>query len=359
MGFPILKIPFVALKVLLDHLTIVELVTVSLLSKRADWFLKACGKKNVSFFNLPNSEIRNLSDFEKLELFLLESRRQRQLPEWRFKLFCSVSSDRHIKIGCTHFCIEIYIETLYDMRKFAGIRKSLKIGDSLIPVVVTRGYVGVERIRAFAKSNTDGMIVFIDYFKKRFNFSIEKLELAERNAESIKTVVNYLNSTQAVVRNVECYPPLSEKDFILILRNVSATEKFSSYLKLSWNFKFKETIRAKNIEIRLGHWFTIENLLMSNESEVIHVSGSDYTKKELRWFLKKWREGKLPKLKEVILATKVSCWDALEGCERWEGACRKCDGWPGSVVIIKGHGDSHGCFHASDRNSYRMLIHDN
>ncbi|CAL2028361.1 unnamed protein product [Caenorhabditis brenneri] len=341
MGLPILRLPVVALKVLLDYMNNVELVTVSQLSKRADWFLRACGKKKVSFFDLEGSEIRYLRKITILELFLQENKRQGVLPEWSFELFCSVGFDLHISISCENFIVPIHFEALENIGRFGRRRRNLKIGELVVPVVTTRENDGVEKIRTFWNTKADGMIVLMDYFNNNFNLSIDELKFSG-STNGIRQIVNHIKSNQMVVNNVQVYPSPSENDFGSIVENVSATESFFSHLNLSQNFKYCKAIHAKEIKIRLGHWFTIQSLIASTESEVIDVRGSDYTKEELRLFLSEWKAGKLPKLKKVTLNTKVPARDVIVGFERWEGRCREC-GWQTHVVKIKGHRNSYGC----------------
>ncbi|CAL2028343.1 unnamed protein product [Caenorhabditis brenneri] len=355
MGFPILKLPFLALKVLVDYLNNVELVKVSLTSKRAKWFLKACGKKNVSFFKFSDTEIRDLCDFDKLELLLLESRREGKLPDWGFKLCCYVSNDLRISISCKKFTIPIYFKTFgdCDMWGLMGVRKNLKIGKWLVRVEILQN-----EIHTLRKDKTDGFIRLLNYFKNNFNLSIDELEFSG-STNDIRKIVNQIKFNQIVVNNVQVYPSLSENNVELIVENVSATESFYSHLKLSQNFKYCEAIRAKGIKILLGHWFTIQSLIASTESEVIDVRGSDYTKEELRLFLSEWKAGKLPKLKRVTLNTKVSAQDVIVGFERWGGRCGKCGFWDISIISIKGHGNFHGSVDTSYSDRFHMTIHDN
>ncbi|CAL2028351.1 unnamed protein product [Caenorhabditis brenneri] len=351
MGFPILKLPVVALKVLVDQLNDVELVAVSLISKRADWFLEVCGKKSVSFFNLESYKIRSLHQIQILELFLLEINRRGELPRWHFELCCSVGSDQLISISCNTFDVRIYFGALEDIEKFAGVRRNLKIGELLVPVVATREY-GAEKIRIFWNTKTNGMIALMDYFKDTFNVPIELLKFTGGDTKAIKRVVNHLNSTQTVVKNVrvDSNIAISEDDFEWILKNVSATEKFSSYLEFGWNFTYNGKIRAKNIYIENGRWFTLRNLLSTNENEKISVHRSDFQRYELREFLRQWKIGKFPILKEVNLATNVSFMDMTSGIKKRLDKCE--DTFGRQVVAFRGHGDSYGIV-SPTRNNHR------
>ncbi|CAL2028359.1 unnamed protein product [Caenorhabditis brenneri] len=353
MGFPILRLPVVALKVLVDQFNDVELVIVSSLSKRADWFLKACGKKNVSFFNLSDPEIRRLRNFVILELFLLESRRQKELPVWNFELRCTVRFELEISISCRNFTVPIYFKNLGIINRFERIRRNLKIGDSFFPVVVIRRADGVEEIHTFWNAEADGMIVFMDYFKKNFNLSIEELKLAGN--DSIRTVIDHLNSTQTLVKNVrvEYGPPLSQDDFGFILANISATESFSTRLDLRI-FKYYGKIRAKNVNIENGHWFTLPNLLRCTENEEIYVRGSNFRRLEFRTFLGKWKRGEFPKLKKVNVATQSRYVDVTGGFKKRRDKC--VDTWGNRVEAIEGPGNSYGVvYHA--KGYFCMEVH--
>ncbi|EGT35256.1 hypothetical protein CAEBREN_20268 [Caenorhabditis brenneri] len=352
------KIPFLALKVFVNHLGDVELVTVSVLSRRTDWLLKACGKNNVSFFKLRGIEIGYLRQIQVIELFLLESRRQSELPEWNFQLCYSVSYDQHISISCEHFFFRIRFEILDDIEKFVGIRRRLKIGESFVPLVITNDD-GVKKTRTFWSSETDGMIAFMNFFKNKFNLPIQQLKFAGNRSRDIRTIVTQINSTQTVVKNVlvSVHPPLSADDFDFVLKNVSATENLSSHLILSQDFKFIGKIRAKIIKIHYGHWFTLENLAINTENEEIYVNGSDYLREELRSFLKEWVSGRLPKLKEVKLATRVCCLDVTRGFSKRRVKCQNDSGR--TVEAVLGHGDSYGIVDLADRGQgyFRMKFY--
>ncbi|CAL2051991.1 unnamed protein product [Caenorhabditis brenneri] len=328
MGFPILRLPFLALKVVMNHLNDVGLVTVSLLSKKADRFLKACGKKNVSFFNLNRPEIRVLRDI---------------------------------------VIILIDITSVESIEKCAGIKKNLKIGDSVVPFVITKDNEGAEAIHYILSSENDGLKTIFEYFKNHFNAKVEELNLSGKDPSVMRTVVNHIHSTQTVVKNVTMgsinrrkkpivYLPISGDDFEFILKNVSATERFSFHWKPCPNFKFEGTISAKNINIENGDWCTIQNLI-AIENEVIHVDGSEYTKEELRTFLNEWKAGKLPELKGVMLATEVPARDVIEGYERSERECGFCQHRPSHFITIKGPGGCHGWVNTSNANNFDMKIH--
>ncbi|CAL2028358.1 unnamed protein product [Caenorhabditis brenneri] len=363
MGVPILKLPYLALKVLVDHFNYVELVTVSLASKRADWVLKTCGKKPVPFFDMQGSDIKDICDFDKFALVLLESRRQGVPPDWSLKICCIMIDENYFSIICNNYyttsIVPIYFDTIENIETFNGDRRSLKIGESLVPVVISKENDGRDQIRTFWSSEADGMMELMDYFMKTFNLPLEELKFASKDTGAIRTVCNHIHSNQIVVRTVQVrsFPQIPDDDFKLILKNVSATERFSSRMKTSKTFVFDGKIHAKDIEIQNGHWFTLRNLLMCTESELIQVKGSGYTKEEYRTVLSEWKAEKFPKLKKLKLGTIASLWDVTEGFETREGGCGKCHPY-NTIVTIKGHGDSHCCVQTIPGKGFHFMIHD-
>ncbi|EGT36834.1 hypothetical protein CAEBREN_26217 [Caenorhabditis brenneri] len=207
MGVPILRLPYLALKVLVDHFNYVELVTVSLVSKRADWVLKTCGKKPVSFFYMQGSDIRDLCDFDKFALVLLESRRQGVPPDWNLKVCCVLIDENYFSIICNNYyttsIVPIYFDIIENIEQFDGDRRSLKIGESSVPVVITKENDGRDKIRTFWSRGIDGMMEVMDYFMKTFNLPFEELKFASKDTGAIRTVCNHIHSNQIVVKTVQ------------------------------------------------------------------------------------------------------------------------------------------------------------
>ncbi|EGT35190.1 hypothetical protein CAEBREN_19932 [Caenorhabditis brenneri] len=260
---------------------------------------------------------------------------------------------------CENFIVPIHFEALENFQWFGRRRRNLKIGELVVPVVTIRENDGVEKIRTFWNTKADGMIVFMDYFKNNLNLPIEQLNFARDRLRAIRTIVTHINTTQTVVRNVlvERNPRLRDDDFEFILRNVSAVEKFSSYLELFRDFNFDGSIRAKSIEIRNGHWFTLQNLLRSTENEKISVRGPNFEKNELRRFLREWRSGRFPLLKEVNLATNVSYKDVTRDLFKRRD---KCDNNSGRrVEAFRGNGNSYGTVYPdeSGQGFFRMRFY--
>ncbi|CAL2052373.1 unnamed protein product [Caenorhabditis brenneri] len=262
MGVPILKIPVVALKVLLDHLNDVELAK--------------------------DSEIWDLCKATILELLLLESRRQGELPPWCFELFCSVNDDLELSISCLYFLVPIQFGALRDIENSVGVRSNLKIGELFVPVLTTKQNNGAEKIRIFWNSEPNGMILLLDYFKSNFDLSLEELKFGGKNTRAVKTVINHINSTQTRVRRVEAAQIFSDDAYKFVLENVSATKSFFSSFSPDPEFKFNGTIRAKNIRIYYCKWLTLESLLNNTKSKVIEV-GTDFKEEECRTFLREWQ----------------------------------------------------------------------
>lgn len=141
------------------------------------------------------------------------------------------------------------------------------------------------------------------------------------------------------------------------MENVSPTESFDLRSEVSQNFKFDGKINCKNIHITDAHWFTLENLMSCDEQKEIQIEDSNFTKTDLRTFLKKWKAGKFPKLKKVQLGTTLSPFDVIKGFAKREDKC--VNNWRCWIIAIKGHGDSYGRVYSGGNNPkyFHMTVH--
>ncbi|CAL2028352.1 unnamed protein product [Caenorhabditis brenneri] len=215
--------------------------------------------------------------------------------------------------------------SIENIERTVGIVRKLKIGDSVVPVVTVE-YGEEPKILTYWDDKATGMNSIMDCFKSMFDFKINDLFIDGIDSETLRPVVNHINSTQILVIYVQVGPApmLSDDDFKFILKNVSAIECFVSYFDLPQNFEYDGNILAKRVRICTGNWFKLHNLLMSTENESIFAYGTNYTKKDVQTFLKEWKAGKFPKLKELILGTE----------------------YRNDAVKIKGRGNNYGRVHS-------------
>ncbi|EGT36847.1 hypothetical protein CAEBREN_03667 [Caenorhabditis brenneri] len=337
MPFNFMKFPYPVKQNLVDQMSNVDLVRVSLQSQKADNALKECGKMDVSFFKLTGEEMEKLEEFDILELFLSEAQRQVVLPDWNVEFHCCLNSNPFFSIACTHFHVRVFIESIENIRKTVGIVRKLKIGESFVPVVTVE-YGEEPKILTFWNDKAAGMNSIMDCFKSNFDFMITELFIDGIDSETLRPVVNHINSTHILVINVQVgsfFSSLLDDDFKFILKNVSAIENFVCQLDLTQNFEYDGNILAKRVRINTGNWFKLHNILMSTENEEIFAYGTNFTKKDVQKFLKEWKAGKFPKLKELRLDTK----------------CRN------ETVKIKGRGNTYGQVHSG--YIFWMEVHDN
>ncbi|EGT36881.1 hypothetical protein CAEBREN_06635 [Caenorhabditis brenneri] len=305
MGVPILKLPIVALKILLDYMDGVELVTVSLLSKRADRFLTACGQTYVSFFDL---EVYHLSTIKMARLFLLEVSR-RGIP-WPGGVSVSISGYSCVSVNQEEpadifdprFSGSIYVESRKKMKKKGTC---LKIGETDVPVKVVGG-----KVYLLWDTKMSGLISLLKYFHQDLNILFNCLTMKKRSkdfSKNIREFLNHINSTGISPKDVEiCHgQQLSNKDFKFLLENVSVTGTFNSSTRPTASFKFRGKIQAESISIKSGYWFRAKNLMTCVDCKEISVLGSWFTRDQVKLFLESWKSGNFPNLQKVKLETSM------------------------------------------------------
>ncbi|CAL2050977.1 unnamed protein product [Caenorhabditis brenneri] len=304
MPLPILRLPFLALRLVVSLMSNVSLVGVSLQSRRADYVLKKCGKQNVSFFNLDVDEINSIRSSDQLELFLLETARRQSLREWPVTLSVSVKEEFTLGIDkdeLDFFHLEVHFESLQDINEIGGHRKELKIGDRFVPTIVSEDRCD---IYTFWEDKTDGLIFVTEYFSKHFHVELDQVSIdTSESATSSADLRKFVDSwAQATVQNVSV-ELVADEDYKYILRNLSATDQFDAHSETKRNFKFSGMIQAKSISIENGHWFTQRHLMNSVNYKEILMSEKKFSKAILIRFLEKWVAGKYPKLKKLRVGT--------------------------------------------------------
>ncbi|EGT41560.1 hypothetical protein CAEBREN_10657 [Caenorhabditis brenneri] len=177
MPLPFLRLPFLALRLVVSLMNNVSLVGVSLQSRRADYALKKCGKQNVSFFNLDVDEINSIRSSDQFELFLLETERRQSLRKWPVTLSVSVEGEFTLGIKkeeLDFFNLEVHFESLQDIDEIEGHRKDLKIGDRFVPTIVSEDR---RDIYTFWEDKTDGLIFVTEHFSRNFNMEINGVSI--------------------------------------------------------------------------------------------------------------------------------------------------------------------------------------
>ncbi|CAL2028338.1 unnamed protein product [Caenorhabditis brenneri] len=350
-----LNFPYPVRKNLVDQMTKTDLVRVSLQSHKADMALKDCGKNNVSFYNLDREELRQLSEFDRAELFLREAARQGTLPEWSIELSAQVSNEVSFKLSSPYFInnfeFSIEIDLFKNIDSYSGVRKNLMIGDYHVPIMITNR----NKLISFWNNKATGLISVLQFFSEAYGLPVRSLNISgcespnnsdySTNLRRIVRACSQLDIRRAYVVYHSNYEYISEIDYTFILENIAVNGAFRGYCKTSDNFQFNKTINAKSISIRYGHWFKIENLLSCKRNDYISVDGSKFTKNEVQTFLRQWKAKEFPELKSLNIDTRMRAPSAaIQGFRRHTEVFRSPDGILVrlSGTYIKGYGQVYG-----------------
>ncbi|CAL2047604.1 unnamed protein product [Caenorhabditis brenneri] len=344
-----LNFPYPAMKNLVDQMSKTDLVRISLQSPEAIMALRECGKTNVSFYNLDASEIEELSEFDKAELFFSEAERQGNFAEWDVELWAEVSEKFSVNLSNDdkNFYVSIKIDSIENIDGYVGDRKNLKIRGTSVPIIITED----KKLVSFWDNKVDGLIFVLQYFAERFGMTIDELILRKDDSPNYSDNLRRIVSACSQLSIKKVYVgygndkdkrkvSLSAEDYKFVMENLTATGTFRALSKSSKKFKFDRAIKAKSIFIENGHWFKIKHLLEWDDYEKLEVKGKNFTAKELRKFLEKWVAGGFPKLKELTLESKEMYHKVTDGFEKRTDIrqTRPCRNW---FTLIKGPGGSY------------------
>ncbi|CAL2028328.1 unnamed protein product [Caenorhabditis brenneri] len=305
MPIPILKLPFLALKVVIACGEDVELLGMSLCSRRTDRTIKACGR-SPSVFRVDKDGMKRFNDLEKIQLLLSEdehSNVKEKLGSRITKLSIRVSQVIELDFDIARF-IEMTIKIVSESqrKKFTGCSKHLEFEGISVPFLFVNNQLNI-----IWNERLDGLQFFVKYFEKNFRLENCNWEF-EDSVPDLRPLVSYLNSlpkksedvcgVRVETVSVERDATLSNSDFTYLLETV--THDFEGHIKISDNFKFTGQIATQRLFLSSAPWFDLECLLIC-KSEHIWVTGYEFTNEELRVFIEKWSTGELSYMKNVTV----------------------------------------------------------
>ncbi|CAL2028353.1 unnamed protein product [Caenorhabditis brenneri] len=284
-------------KNLVEQMSKIDLVRVSLQSQEADMALKECGKSEISFFNLDCSDIYGLSCIERAELFFLEVARRGSLPEWEIVLSVTLSHRFEVYVWShgDDLLFTMIIDSLNNIQKYTGDQRNLKIEDNRVPTVV----IDMWDFVSFWDDKSTGLISVLQYFGEKFGLPIRNLNISDDGSRKFSNDLRRTlrSCSQITVDNVTvAYASyyrtknklaIAEDNYKFIMENIPVTDTFKAHSRISENFKFDGSIRAKSISVKYGHWFNHKHLLGWVDYENLDVEGKKFTAMELRTFMRK------------------------------------------------------------------------
>ncbi|EGT35166.1 hypothetical protein CAEBREN_16343 [Caenorhabditis brenneri] len=134
MPFSFLNFPYLVKKNMVDQMTYIDLVRVSLQNQAADNSLRECGKPDVSFYKLNYYRLKELSSFDKLELFICEAKRSGITASWPINLSVSIHDAYFFSLkNDKGFEVRIFVDNPNNFDKYD---RTLKMGDLNVPCVI-------------------------------------------------------------------------------------------------------------------------------------------------------------------------------------------------------------------------------
>ncbi|EGT37407.1 hypothetical protein CAEBREN_03134 [Caenorhabditis brenneri] len=308
MPLPLLRIPDVALKYIANHMSKVELIKISLCSRKADRVLKRCGQKELSYFKVDKYSLNKL---EHLELSLLEAGRAEGGVCAAFRLVLVVNIyNSSVRIDVSYndsYVYALHFECLNKLDQFAGIQKSLMMKDTYIPVVMTAD----KSAYTFWNNRADGLIFLLKCLNERFRDVTHELRIFRGvmpdTSQCLRKFVDYTSLPEvSLIRvSIEQGVQVPIEDFRYILEYVKFDQssvlcEFSSCFKVNENFKFHSTVLCSKLFLYSGHWISLQYLLQCKHRKIM-VAGSKFTNEEIRIYMEQWVAGTIPDVQKIYV----------------------------------------------------------
>ncbi|CAL2028334.1 unnamed protein product [Caenorhabditis brenneri] len=303
MPVPILKLPFLALKVVIACGEDTELIAISLGSRRADRVVKACGR-TPSILDVEFGREKVFTSSDKFRLLLSEAQNGSDLREKlarNYKYLSVVVSDvLKLTVGVKYnLRFTLNILCISDIDRYEGYKINLRINGTSVPTIFSDN-----QVCTFWNERVNGLQFFMKYFGTKF-FIRSHYWNFESAVPDFGRLMSYLDSTphqctedSAIVQKVTVTrdAKLSHSDYNCLLATVKGDLK--SEMETTDDFKFTGQFSAKNLMLLEAHWFTFDNLLKCKSANV-RAYESKFTNRQLKSFIGRWMTGNLTHFDEV------------------------------------------------------------
>ncbi|EGT54906.1 hypothetical protein CAEBREN_07289 [Caenorhabditis brenneri] len=258
-SFPLLRVPFLAQKVILGQMTPMDLFHLSHASKKAERLMKFSAMKNL-----------------KLE-------------------FCFVGEGNLLTFRVERDSI-FYDFHIMSREHFPGVDQFDILEDNEDNTRSFSFAIGCNDVPRQAKT-------IVEYFRLVFDMKISDLELSFIENQTFKLITDVVLAQQTEIDMLKIRhirgPALDLTELLESVKTVK-TLWIDSKLKSTFGFHFDNVPRMA--AFRNAAWFTRHNLLNS-EWEGLLVMGTSLTNKAIDDFVEKWMQGDFPKLKHVVVVS--------------------------------------------------------
>ncbi|CAL2034217.1 unnamed protein product [Caenorhabditis brenneri] len=328
MPLPLLKIPYVALRYIANHIGVVELLKISLCSRKADRAMKRCGMRRQSYFNLFYLYRSSFNYLDHLELMLLEAGRAEGGVSTSPRLKLAVQFWDSVRIDVNYddrYVFSCHVMCLNKLNQFAGIQKSLMIKNTYIPVVLTDD----KRMYTFWNNRANGLMFFRKCVVERFSYVTHTLSVHRKitsdASQCLRNFIDYSALPEVSLSYVfiDSTAQMPIEDFRYILEKVKFRDQlvsrcsFSCYFEANEKFNFHSTILCSKLSMHSGHWITLQYLLLCKHKE-IRVLGSKFTNEQIKTYINQWVTGTIPDVERIAvgMAESLELKNVLSGLQR-------------------------------------------
>ncbi|EGT54908.1 hypothetical protein CAEBREN_26236 [Caenorhabditis brenneri] len=259
-SLPLLRVPFLAQKVILGQMTPMDLFQLSHTSKRVERIMKFSAMKNL-----------------KLELCF---NGKENYPE-----FC---------IKRDNVSYNFYIRPT---ERLPGDQQ-FNIWESNVRNICWITFV------IFCNDVQRQTKIIVEYFRRVFDMKLSSLDLSHIDKHTFKLITDSVIAQQTEIDTMKLRhiggPAL---DITELLKNVKTEENLWVASKLKSTFGFNFANVPKTATFQNATWFT-RHTLLNSEWEILLVTGALLTNKAIDDFVEQWMQGNFPKLKHVTVVSK-------------------------------------------------------
>ncbi|CAL2042893.1 unnamed protein product [Caenorhabditis brenneri] len=249
-GFPLLRLPYLALCQVWDHFSPYQIIQFSLYSKRSQLVAKKCWKKK----RTPEVEL-SVGEVSEISVYF------------------------YGEANGFNFMI-------YDKPRLHNKTKNKsRIGEVLVSSI-TMG----DCIKSFWMSKFKGIVNTGSHIMDLFTTTISKVNfISENHANEYKPIIDWIMSRQEYIQGCKV-EIISDESLAHLLDNCKITKDLTLYGTPNRNLSFNWKINMDSFYIHNGSILTCENL-MSMNCQYLHLNSSSLTSKDLNRFLKHWQNG--------------------------------------------------------------------
>ncbi|CAL2052288.1 unnamed protein product [Caenorhabditis brenneri] len=308
--FPLLRLPYVALReviVIIDKSDVLNLA----LSSRKTCKLVNTTRNPVSMRKQSKEEIDGLDAVDRLNMARLES--LENLGDVTKSMKMVVSKKLSLQFDflyipgcqtrslCRLLSFEFRINPIDDL--VSEEHRTMRFGDLKVPIIID----SKTTFRTFWKDIEFGFQFLSRHFAQEFKLDDIILDANPEEVDGSKFSRILENAVDVVKSSSEAKPSLSvnkielfsDVDLQNMFRNIKY-EEIRSKGPLNRRLPVDCAFEAKNLVVQNSDGFTLKDLLSSKCSRV-HLIGNGMTNKDMKEFLINWTDGNLETLEEFVV----------------------------------------------------------